>query len=113
MNLLSKWTKSAVVVTIFTVFAAAGYAQDASTGSISGTITDASGAVIKGATVSVINTDRNDVERTLTTNTSGFYTATSLPLGHYVVKVADKGFKTESVTGIELHVSDALTVNAK
>jgi hypothetical protein len=99
-------------VLVFSI-AMVGVAQDASTGSISGTVTDSTGAVVKGATVSLVNTDRNDVERKIVTNGSGFYTATSLPLGHYVVKVANKGFKAETVTGIELHVSDALTVNTK
>jgi hypothetical protein len=88
-------------------------AQDATTGSISGTIKDPSGALIKGATVSILNTDRNAVERTIMTNNAGFYTAGSLPLGHYVVKVEDAGFKTESLTGIELHVGDTLTVNSQ
>jgi len=113
MNLLSKCTKSVLAVAFSVALVTAGYAQDATSGSISGTITDSSGALIKGATVAIVNTDRNDVERTLTTNGSGYYTATSLPLGHYVVKVSDKGFKAETVTGIELHVGDALTVSSK
>ncbi len=87
-------------------------AQDASTGSISGTITDVSHALIKGATVTILNTDRNAVERTIVTNSAGVYAATTLPLGHYVVKVSDSGFKTETVTGIELHVGDELTINS-
>jgi hypothetical protein len=81
------------------------------TGSISGTITDNSGAAIKGATVVLTNTDRGQDVRTLTTNSAGFYTATSLPLGTYTVKVSDGGFKNEVVTGLVLHVNDALTVN--
>src|ERR1700722_12214405 len=85
--------------------------QDATTGSISGTISDSTGALIKGATVTLINTDRNHEERTLTTSSAGFYTATALPLGTYTVKITDPGFKTETVTGLALHVSDALTVN--
>jgi hypothetical protein len=87
--------------------------QDATTGSISGTISDASGALIKGATVTLINTDRNSVERTLTTSGSGFFTATALPLGTYTVKISDTGFKTESINGLMLHVGDALTVDRK
>ncbi len=93
-----------------TALVAAG-AQDATSGSISGTITDSSGAAIKGATVKLINTDRGTTIRTLTTNGAGFYTGTALPLGTYTVQIVDQGFKTESVTGIVLHVSDALTVN--
>ena len=81
------------------------------TGSISGTITDSSGASVKGATVTLTNTERGRDLRTLTTNPAGFYTATSLPLGTYSVKVTAGGFKTEVVTGLVLHVNDALTVN--
>ena len=69
--------------------------QDATTGSISGVVTDASGAVIKGAMVVLINTDRNHVERTLTTSGSGFFTATALPLGTYTVKISDAGFRSD------------------
>lgn len=81
------------------------------TGSISGTITDASGALIKGATITLTNTDRGAVERTLHSNASGYYTAGSLPLGTYTVKIADPGFKTEDITGLVLHVNDTLTVS--
>src|SRR5580693_2643065 len=90
---------------------AVGASQDATTGSISGTVTDSTGAVIKGATVVLINTDRNHVERTLTTSNAGFYTATALPLGTYSVKITDHGFKSDVVTGLVLNVADALTLN--
>lgn len=99
-----------VCVALFTMFSVAAIAQE-TTGSISGTITDASGASVKGATVTLTNTDRGQDVRTLTTNSAGFYTATSLPLGTYSVKVSSGGFKGEVVTGLVLHVNDALTVN--
>jgi hypothetical protein len=83
------------------------------TGSISGTITDPSGATVKSATVTLTNTDRGQDVRTLTTGNSGFFTATSLPLGTYTVKVVAPGFQTDSVTGLVLHANDALTVNRK
>ncbi len=86
-------------------------AQDATSGSISGTITDTTGAAIKGAKVTLTNTDRGDVERTVVTNAAGFYTASALPLGHYSVQITDQGFKASSVTGLELHVNDEITVN--
>src|ERR1700744_1981585 len=111
MNRYACWMSSlaAVVVLVFGMTIA--HAQDASTGSIRGTITDSSGALVKGATVILINTDRNHVERTLTTSSGGFFTATALPLGTYTVKVSDGGFKTDAVTGLVLNVSYALTVN--
>ena len=61
--------------------------------------------------MTLTNTDRGQNIRTLTTNSAGFYTAASLPLGTYTVKVAAGGFKSEAVTGLVLHVNDALTVN--
>jgi len=81
------------------------------TGSISGTISDSSGAAVKDATVALIDVDRGRTVRTLKTNASGFYTATSLPIGTYTVKISDGGFKTETVTGLVLHVNDSLTLN--
>jgi uncharacterized surface anchored protein len=73
----------AVLCTAFVAAAViAASAQDATTGSISGNVTDSTGALIKGATIKLVNTDRNAVVRTVTTNDHGYYTATSLPLGH-------------------------------
>ena len=89
---------------------ASAFAQEVS-GSISGTVLDGSGASIKGATVVLTNTDRNQDVRTLTTNGGGFFTGTSLPLGTYTVKISAGGFKTDSLTGLVLHGNDALTVN--
>ncbi len=104
------WMKGALCAALLTTAIVAAEAQEV-TGSISGTVTDNSGAVVKGAMISLINTDRNEVVRTLTTNGSGFYTATSLPLGVYTVKVTDAGFKVDTLTGLVLHVDDKLTVN--
>ena len=100
-----------VCIAILAAFSGVAWAQDTTTGSISGTVTDASGATLKGATVTIRNTDRGQTIRTLTTNAAGYYTATYLPLGNYTVKITAGGFKSEEVTGLILHVSDALTVN--
>jgi hypothetical protein len=104
------WMRAALCTALLAMTMTAARAQE-TTGSISGTVTDNSGAAIKGATVVLTNTDRGQDVRTVTTNSSGFYTATSLPLGTYTVKVSDGGFKTEAVTDLVLHVNDALTVN--
>ncbi len=81
------------------------------TGTISGTVTDPSGASVKGAVVTLTNTDRGQDVRTLTTNAAGFYTGTTLPLGTYTVKISAPGFNTASITQLVLHVNDALTLN--
>ena len=103
--------KGAVAAAACCFILSAAHAQDATSGSISGTISDSSGAAVKGATVLLTNTDRNHVERTITTNGAGYYTATALPLGTYSVKITDVGFKSSTVSGLVLHVGDALTVN--
>ena len=81
-------------------------------GQISGSIHDPSGAVIPGASVTLTNTDRDQLVRTVTTDSQGFYSAPQLPLGHYKITVTDSGFKQQDIQGITLHVDDALTFNA-
>jgi hypothetical protein len=111
MRIWTRFTYCAIwIVALVAVGCLGAHAQEV-TGSISGTITDPSGAAIKGATVNLINIDRNATVRKVPTNSAGFYTATSLPLGTYTVQVVDAGFKTDSLTGLILHVDDKLTVN--
>ncbi len=108
------WTRGFVIAAVLTL---AGWTQPALlaqevSGSISGTVTDSSGAAIKGATVTITNTDRNLVVRTLTTSSAGFYTAPALPLGAYEVRITDAGFGDGRFSNIVLHANDTLTVNA-
>jgi hypothetical protein len=112
MTLSRRWVRGAVWVVMLMVGSLMARAQEVS-GSISGTVLDATGAAVSGAVVTVTNTDRNYVERTVTTSKAGFYTATSLPLGTYSVAVAMKGFKTGTVSGLILHASGALKVDQK
>lgn len=101
-----------LVATVGLVFAGSyATAQSSVSGSVSGTVTDASGAVIQGATVTITNTDRGQDIRVIKTNSAGFYTAGSLPLGTYKVSVTAPGFKIEAVTGLVLNANDTLTVN--
>ena len=81
------------------------------TGQIRGIVTDPSGAVVPIATVTVTNTDRNQVLRTLQTSSAGEYVAPLLPVGRYSVTVEAAGFKRFSRTGIILNVSDRLAVD--
>ncbi len=62
------------------------------TGSLSGTVTDPTGAVIAGAGVTVVNTAQG-LEFTTTSDSRGFYTFPSLPVGQYTVRVDARSFK--------------------
>src|SRR3954454_12110302 len=67
------------------------------TGSINGVVTDASGAVVSGATVTITNTGTNLVIR-LTSNSAGAYTSGALTPGEYRVQISAKGFSSASQT---------------
>jgi hypothetical protein len=65
------------------------------TGTILGTVKDAKGNVIVGATVTVYNGE--GLSRSFTTNDTGFYNFPALPVGMYSIDVSQTGFKKESV----------------
>ena len=112
MTLSRRWVRGAVWVVLLMVGSVLARAQEVS-GSISGTVMDATGASVSGAVVTLTNTDRAYVERSLKTDKVGYYTAGSLPLGNYSVAIAMKGFKTATVSGLVLHANDALKVDQK
>src|SRR5260370_32416211 len=73
------------------------------TGAITGTITDSSGAVVAGATITLINAATNS-QRTVVSNEAGIYSLPSLLPGVYSIKVELKGFKSEDPNNIDLPV---------
>ncbi len=86
------------------------YAQ-ADTAQLHGTVVDASGAILPGATVHVTNT-ATGVDRSATSNASGEYNFSALPIGSYKEVVTFTGFGTFQTT-INLNVGAAITVDAK
>jgi outer membrane receptor protein involved in Fe transport len=73
-------------------------------GTVLGTVTDASGAVVNGAKVTVRNTDTG-LTREVTTGDDGNYSAPELPVGDYSVTVEKTGFRAGVVSGIHLEAS--------
>ena len=86
-------------------FAIACAAQDI-TGDIRGTVYDPSGAVVGGAKVQIINTERNVTARSLMTGTDGSYTAAVLPAGKYQIRVDAAGFAPFIANDIVLNLND-------
>ncbi|HXF04418.1 MAG TPA: carboxypeptidase regulatory-like domain-containing protein, partial [Blastocatellia bacterium] len=80
------------------------------TGTITGVVTDATGAVVAGATVTIREVKTN-LTMTTTTDTSGLYRVTNLPRGIYEIKVEQKGFKTAAVDNVELTVNEVKRVD--
>ena len=79
-------------------------------GSISGMVSDATGAALPGAKVTVTNVATN-VPATTTTGAGGNYTVLYLPPGQYTISAEAKGFKKLVRSGIEVQIGDRLTVN--
>jgi hypothetical protein len=77
------------------------HAQNTTSCAITGTVTDASGAVVPGVQVSVTNQATN-VSATVTTNGTGYYTAENLASGDYSVTTHKLGFKSQVVKDIHL-----------
>ncbi|MBV8552531.1 MAG: carboxypeptidase regulatory-like domain-containing protein [Acidobacteriaceae bacterium] len=80
------------------------------TASISGVVTDPSGALINGVTVNLANTETAESRQT-ETNSSGYYALLQLPAGTYDVKAEKQGFKVMTQQGIVLAVNQAAAVN--
>src|SRR5437016_14325368 len=71
------------------------FGQGTDLGVIRGTVTDASGATVPNATVTITDTGTNS-QRTVRTNNAGEYEANSLKSGSYTISIAAAGFSTRS-----------------
>ena len=85
-------------------------AQTSSTAGLTGTVTDPSGSVIAGATVTATNAANGQV-RTTTTGSDGVYKFTLLPPGAYNVKFEAGGFETSQVSSVQLDVTENPVLN--
>jgi hypothetical protein len=87
-------------------------AAQETTGTIQGLVTDASGAVLPGATV-VVKFVQTGATQEVVTNESGRYTVPFLRPGSYELTFSMAGFQPVTTRGIELHVNDRLEVNGR
>ncbi|MFC5863205.1 carboxypeptidase regulatory-like domain-containing protein [Acidicapsa dinghuensis] len=77
---------------------------------INGTVTDPSGASVAGATITVTQIDTNQI-RSVMTASHGEFSVSSLPIGHFSIRISHSGFRDLSVPDIDLHAGDVHTVN--
>ena len=89
-----------------------GAALAQSTGELAGRVTDESGAVLPGVTVTATQTD-TAFSRTVVTDGEGAWVMPNMPTGPYRLEVALQGFRTYVQTGIVLQVGQTPTLNAQ
>src|SRR5215471_1389793 len=110
---MSQIRKLVVVVSLSVAalfaFSASLIAQNTS-GSITGVVQDSTGAVIPGATVTLINQDQGQSARTTVTNEAGIYLFSALPAATYTVTAELAGFKTYTTKDNKLFVNDKMGV---
>ncbi len=93
-----------VVLAVLTCALPVMLAAQADRGTITGTVSDSSGAVISNAAVKAKNT-ATAVETSAVTNETGLYNLSNLPIGTYRITVSAPGFKTYERVGFELTVA--------
>ena len=108
-NFASRWQGWLLILLLFAL-ATPGLLAQVDQGSITGTVTDASGAVVAGATVTLTDVDTG-LTFTQTTGSAGQYTFSPIKIGNYTVKVGAPGFETLERAGIHVDVSDRVGLN--
>src|SRR5512135_412171 len=106
-----RWGTFLLAIVAFALFVTLSNAQ-VTTGTISGTVSDSSGAVLPGAKIEILNEGTGAV-RTVNTGADGHYSAPSLGVGNYRITASMTGFKNEIRTGIILTVGSAPVVDLK
>ena len=86
-----------------------GYSQQ-TTGTIRGTVTDASGGTVAGVAVTAGNKDTGVAEKTFT-DASGIYSFPLLPPGRYTVRAEASGFRTAVQEGTLVRITETAVVN--
>ena len=104
-----KYRAGTLVLFLLLLFPLSALAQT-TVSTIEGTIKDAQGSVVSGAQVAV-KSPALGIERTATTDASGFYRITALPAGNYSITISHTGFSTRTFDNVELTVNRTLTLD--
>ncbi len=99
------------IILVFVLLAVVSLSAQTFRGTILGTVTDPSGAVVAGAKVTVKNVGTG-LERTTDTSADGSYALPELPIGTYTVTITLTGFETAVTTGVVVDVSTERRVDA-
>ena len=102
------WIVSAILAAFISVSA---WAQT-QLATVSGTITDPSGAVVLGVSITIVN-QGTGLKRSTPTDTAGEYRFAGLPTGKYSLRIEKTGFQSQIRQGIELTSAAEVTINSQ
>src|SRR5580765_1567151 len=113
-SMLDRTAKQALSFVVFVVFAALScrplLAQMSVTGAVSGTVMDASGAIVPGATVKLTSEATKQARETKSDN-EGLFSFTAVPRDTYTLKLEHTGFKSIERTGIAVSANEKVAVS--
>jgi predicted porin len=110
---LSRWLSAALgLLTLGLLLLRAPCATAQASASISGVITDASGAAVTSATITVKDVNTG-FSRSVTSDGAGLYQVFALPVGEYEVTAKKRGFEAEVRTGVRLAVDQGASVDLR
>jgi Carboxypeptidase regulatory-like domain len=87
--------------------------QGGATGAISGVVQDPSGAMVSNAEVRIVNQQTGVLTRSMTTDSSGAFTAQLLPVGEYTITVKSGGFAEETSANVDVRITETTRVTVK
>lgn len=102
-------TRISLLVGIVLCWSVPGFGQTV-TGTLQGTVIDTKSSVVSGAQVVARNIETGQ-ERTMTTNSDGFYSAPFLPIGTYTVTASGQGFATSSQESVEVGLNQTRVID--
>ncbi|MGC2709040.1 MAG: carboxypeptidase regulatory-like domain-containing protein, partial [Candidatus Sulfotelmatobacter sp.] len=106
-------SRSCLVVSFIVLTLSAALLSQELTATLTGVVTDASGALVAGATVLVHSQDTGADVRTVTTSNTGNFNITNIPAGHYTVTVNNPGFQTFVAKDVVLDVAEKHTLDVQ
>src|SRR6266511_209496 len=112
MTFSRHWAPIAMLISVLVyMIGPASAGAQVTTADVVGKVTDATGAVVPGAKVTVTNLGTN-IARTVAANESGNYVVNLLPIGRYAVRVDVPGLKAFTVGELTLAAGDRSSVDA-
>jgi hypothetical protein len=105
------WMLWALVIIVLGL-SVVGMAQELAA-TLTGTVTDPSGAVVAGATIVVHSVETGSDVRSVTTSSTGSFNITNIPAGHYTVTVNNAGFQTFIARDVILNVAEKHTLDVQ